>query len=74
MGTTTTESELMHSTTGAPRARMLAVCGTPAAVDDRVAELLASGWTLSGQTISHKRGVKEVRLVRAVELRGEVER
>ena len=68
------EGELLHPTTKAPRARMMTVRGHLGAVDDRVAELLASGWTLSGQTNSHKRGVKEVRLVRAVELRGEVER
>jgi hypothetical protein len=74
MGTTTTESELMHPTTAAPRARMMTVRGHLGAVDERVGELLASGWTLSGQTNFHKRGVKEVRLVRAVELRGEVER
>lgn len=50
-----------------PRSTQLEVFGTIAAVDAHVAELLKAGWTRSGETVRHKRGVKEVRLVRAVQ-------
>lgn len=48
-------------------ATMLEVFGTCAEVDDKVTELQAQGWAISGETTKPKRGIKEVRLTRREE-------